>query len=183
MKKGIDLIAKERQRQINNGYDANHDLQHDFGKTKSDMDFLQKAKEAIMKVEHTGNLVVEKMEYTADLNGIRNAKATVLFGKRLKERRDYTMEWDREKEEFANVNPKTDLYMSSKRAYKDFKISQMTERELFDLLRKANRRRKSAERKVRKLRDKVRYINRDAMRAGCTTSPERGASCRTQTLH
>ena len=41
----------------------------------------------------------------------------------------------------------------------------MTERELFDLLRKANRRRMSAERKVRILRDKVRYINRDAMRA------------------
>lgn len=30
MKKGIDLIAEERQRQINNGYDANHDLKHDF---------------------------------------------------------------------------------------------------------------------------------------------------------
>lgn len=30
MKNGIDLIAEERQRQINNGYDANHDLQHDF---------------------------------------------------------------------------------------------------------------------------------------------------------
>ena len=134
-------------------------------KTKSDMDFLQKAKEAIMKVEHTGNLVVEKLEYAADLNGIRNAKATVLFGKRLKERRDYTMEWDREKEEFVNVNPKTDLYKSFKREYNDFKISQMTERELFDLLQKANRRRKSAERKVRILRDKVRYINRDAVRA------------------
>lgn len=129
------------------------------------MDFLQKAKKAIMKVEHTGNLVVEKLEYTADLNGIRNAKATVLFGKRRKKRRDYTMEWDREKEEFVNVNPKTDLYTSFKREYNDFKISQMTERELFDLLQKANRRRKSAERKVRILRDKVRYINRDAMRA------------------
>lgn len=129
------------------------------------MDFLQKAREAIMKVEHTSNLVVEKLEYGIDLNGIRNAKATVLFGKRLKERRDYTMEWDREKEEFANVNPKTDLYMSSKREYNDFKISQMTERKLFDLLQKANRRRKSAERKVRILRDKVRYINRDAMRS------------------
>lgn len=34
-----------------------------------------------------------------------------------------------------------------------------------NLLRKANRRRKSAENKVRILRDKVRYINRDAMRA------------------
>lgn len=30
MKKGIDLIAEERQRQINKGYDANHDSQHDF---------------------------------------------------------------------------------------------------------------------------------------------------------
>lgn len=129
------------------------------------MDFLQKAKEAIMKVEHTGNLVVEKLEYAADLNGIRNVKATVLFGKILEERRYYTMEWDREKEEFVIDEPKTDLYMSSKRAYNDFKISQMTERELFDLLRKANRRRKSAERKVRILRDKVRYINSDAMRA------------------
>jgi hypothetical protein len=129
------------------------------------MNFIQKAKEAIMKVEHTGNLVVEKLEYDIDPNGIRNAKATVLFGKILNERRDYTMEWDREKEEFANVNPKTDLYMSFKRAYNDFKMSQMTERELFDLLRKANRRRKSAERKVRILRDKVRYINRDAMRS------------------
>ena len=125
------------------------------------MDFLQKAKKAIMKVEHTGNLVVEKLVYNINQNGIRNAKATVLFGKRLKERRDYTMEWDREKEEFAIVNPKTDIYMSFKREYNDFKISQMTERELFDLLRKANRRRKSAERKVRILRQ----INRDAMRA------------------
>lgn len=129
------------------------------------MDFLQKAKEAIMKVEHTSNLVVEKLEFAADLNGLRNVKATVLFGKRLKKRRYYTMEWDREKEEFANVNPKTDLNMSFKREYNDFKISQMTERELFDLLQKANRRRKSAERKVCILRDKVRYINRDAMRA------------------
>lgn len=128
------------------------------------MGFIQKAKEAIMKVEHTCNLV-EKLEYDIDLNGIRNAKATVLFGKTLMERRDYTMEWDREKEEFVNVNPKTDLYMSSKIAYNDFKISQMSEQKLFDLLRKANRRRKSAENKVRILRDKVRYINRDAMRA------------------
>lgn len=125
------------------------------------MNFIQKAKEAIMKVEHTDNLVVEKLEYDIDMNGIRNAKATVLFGKILTERRDYTMEWDRESEEFTNVNPKTDLYMSSKIAYNDFKISLMTERKLFDLLRKANRRRKSAERKVRILRD----INRDAMRA------------------
>jgi hypothetical protein len=30
MKTGIDLIAEERQRQINKGYDSNHDLQHDF---------------------------------------------------------------------------------------------------------------------------------------------------------
>lgn len=29
-KKGIDLIAEERQRQINNGYDSNHDMHHDF---------------------------------------------------------------------------------------------------------------------------------------------------------
>ena len=35
MKKGIELIAEERQRQINNGYDANHDLQHDFGELTS----------------------------------------------------------------------------------------------------------------------------------------------------
>ena len=30
MKTGIELIAEERQRQINNGYDVNHDSQHDF---------------------------------------------------------------------------------------------------------------------------------------------------------
>lgn len=30
MKTGIELIAEERQRQINIGYDSNHDLQHDF---------------------------------------------------------------------------------------------------------------------------------------------------------
>lgn len=136
-----------------------------MAKTKSDMNFIQKAKEAIMKVEHTGNLVVEKLEYDIDMNGIRNAKATVLFGKILTERRDYTMEWDREKEEFVNVNPKTDLYMSSKIAYNDFKISQMTERKLFDLLRKANRRRKSAERTVHKMRGTIRRINDDAMKA------------------
>ncbi len=132
------------------------------------MNFLKKAKEAIMKVEHTNNLVVEKLEYGIGLNGIRNAKATVLFGKRLKERRDYTMEWDREKKKFVIDGPKTDLYKSFKREYNDFKISQMTERELFDLLRKANRRRKSAERKVRILRDKVRYVNHGVV----ATEPE-----------
>jgi len=30
MKTGIELITEERQKQINNGYDANHDSQHDF---------------------------------------------------------------------------------------------------------------------------------------------------------
>ena len=30
MKTGIELIAEERQRQINNGYDSDHDSQHDF---------------------------------------------------------------------------------------------------------------------------------------------------------
>ena len=30
MKTGIELVAEERQRQINNGYDSNHDLHHDF---------------------------------------------------------------------------------------------------------------------------------------------------------
>ena len=30
MKTGIELIAEERQKQINNGYDVNHDSQHDF---------------------------------------------------------------------------------------------------------------------------------------------------------
>lgn len=30
MKKGIDLITEERQKQNNNGYDTNHDSQHDF---------------------------------------------------------------------------------------------------------------------------------------------------------
>ena len=30
MKKGIELITEERQNQINKGYDANHDMHHDF---------------------------------------------------------------------------------------------------------------------------------------------------------
>ena len=30
MKSGVELIAEERQSQINNGYDTNHDANHDF---------------------------------------------------------------------------------------------------------------------------------------------------------
>lgn len=41
----------------------------------------------------------------------------------------------------------------------------MSKEELADLLRKANRRRKSAERTVRKMRDTIRRINDDAMTA------------------
>jgi len=35
MKTGVELISEERQRQINKGYDANHDSQHDFRKLMS----------------------------------------------------------------------------------------------------------------------------------------------------
>ena len=52
-----------------------------------------------------------------------------------------------------------------KREYRDFKLSKMTKQEIFALLVKANRRRKSAERKAYKLRDKIRRINDDAMTA------------------
>lgn len=35
MKTGIELIAEERQRQINNGYDAQHDSHHNFDELAS----------------------------------------------------------------------------------------------------------------------------------------------------
>ena len=130
------------------------------------MDFIQKAKEAIMKAEHTCDVVIPRMSYDSIVRGgIKDVKVTAWFGKRLKNQREYTMDWDYEKQEFVNINPTPDLMKAFKREYNDYKISGMTEQELFDLLRKANRRRKSAERKAYKLRGKARRINNDALTA------------------
>lgn len=134
------------------------------------MDLIQKAKEAIMKAEHTSNVVVVSLSYDISMSygGIREAKARVWLGKRMKTTREYTMYWDAEKEEFVNINPKPDLISSFKREYNDFKISSMTEEELFALLRKANSRRKSAERKLRLKQAKCRRISADSLRQSGT---------------
>ena len=126
------------------------------------MDFIQKAKEVIMRAEHTSDVVIPRMSYNADARGIKDVKVTAWFGKRLKNQREYTMDWDNEKQEFVNINPKPGLMKAFKREYNDCKISGMTEQELFALLVKANRRRKSAERKAYKLKGKLRRVNHDA---------------------
>ena len=69
---------------------------------------------------------------------------------------------DDKREEF--VEPEG-LLSCFKREYRDFKLSKMTRQEIFALLVKANRRRKSTERKAYKLQDKIRRINDDAMTA------------------
>ena len=69
---------------------------------------------------------------------------------------------DDKREEFVEQEG---LLSSFKREYRDFKLSKMTRQKIFALLIKANRRRKSTERKAYKLRDKIRRINDDAMTA------------------
>ena len=56
MKTGIELIAEERQRQINNGYDSNHDLQHDF------RELTDAAKEALADYYDNAELFVDLAE-------------------------------------------------------------------------------------------------------------------------
>ena len=55
MKTGIELIAEERQRQINNGYDSNHDLQHDFRELTDAARTYIDAAVLITKSEEIGN--------------------------------------------------------------------------------------------------------------------------------
>ena len=127
------------------------------------MDLQQKALEAIKKAEGTDRVFLESMKYTITANEpMRGAEVTVHIGEELR-RRTYRLPWNPLTQEFEA--PKMGLFDNFTREYRDFKISRMTKDELFMLLRKANRRRKSAERKARKLRGKARRINNDALTA------------------
>jgi hypothetical protein len=98
----------------------------------------------------------------SNAEGLKDVHVTAFVGTEITRPQHYTLQWDDKRKEF--VEPEC-LLSSFKREYRDFKLSKMTMQEIFALLVKTNRRRKSTERKVYKLRDKIRRINDDAMTA------------------
>lgn len=78
----------------------------------------------------------------------------------------FTLSWDKTTEQFA-VDEDVDKNLAKifQSELRRFKIDSKSKQDLFILLVKANRRRKSTERKAYKLRDKIRRINDDAMTA------------------
>ena len=124
------------------------------------MDLQQKALEAIKKAEGTDSVWLMSMKYTVSANeGMRGAEVVVRIGEERR-KRTYRLPWNQVTKEFI-VEPQG-LFDTFMQEYRDFKISSMTKDELFSLIRKANRRRKSAERKAYKLKGKLLRVNHDA---------------------
>lgn len=132
------------------------------------MDLQQKALEAIKKAEKTERVTITDWHLSASMTeGISVVDVTAQVVRRRVSTMSYQLVWDEERQEFIEL---TGMYISHycrfNRELTDIKRSQRyTKAELFSLLRKANRRRKSAERKVYKLRGKARRISDDAMTA------------------
>lgn len=95
MKKGIDLIAEERQKQINNGYDSNHDSQHDFSELVSAAKTYIDAAILTVKSEEIGN---------SDEASISWHKDNEPF-----EWKDLKLEWPWEEETFKPTTSLKDL--------------------------------------------------------------------------
>ena len=127
------------------------------------MNFIDMATDAIKRIEKTDRVIVSELQTTiSNADGMKDLHVTAFVGTELTRPQHYTLRWDDKRKEF--VKPKG-LLSSFKREYRDFKLSKMTKQEIFALLVKANRRRKSTEHKAYKLRDKIRRINDDAMTA------------------
>ena len=127
------------------------------------MDLRDMATDAIKRIEKTDRVIISELQATiSNAEGLKDVHVTAFVGTELTRPQHYTLRWDDKRKEF--VEPEG-LLSSFKREYRDFKFSKMTRQEIFALLVKANRRRKSTERKAYKLRDKIRRINDDAMAA------------------
>lgn len=127
------------------------------------MDLRDMATDAIKRIEKTDRVIISELQTTiSNAEGMKDVHVTAFVGTGIMRKQHYTLRWDDKRKEF--VEPKC-LLSSFKREYRDFKLSKMTKQEIFALLVKANRRRKSAERKAYRLRDKIRRINDDAMTA------------------
>ena len=127
------------------------------------MILIDKATDAIKRIEKTDRVIISELQTTiSNADGMKDVHVTAFVGTGIMRPQHYTLQWDDKRKEF--VEPKS-LLSSFKREYCDFKLSKMTKQEIFALLVKSNRRRKSAERKAYKLRDKIRRINDDAMTA------------------
>lgn len=71
--------------------------------------------------------------------------------------------WSANLLDFSVEERYSDLIGVFMQEFRDFKLNRLSKHDLFFLLQKANRRRKSEERKVKKLREKLHRVNHDAL--------------------
>lgn len=132
------------------------------------MDLQQKALEAIKKAEKTDRVTITGWRLSASMtDGISLVDVTELVFRQRMDTMQYQLVWDDERDDFVELTGMHVMHCCRfNRQLTDIKRSQrLTKAELFELLRKANRRRISAECKVRKLHAKARRISNDAMTA------------------
>ena len=105
------------------------------------MNIRAKATDAIKRMEKTNSVIISDLRtsFSAE-DGMGDVHVTAFVGTEVSRPKYYTLRWDKERQEFVDV---PDLISQFKREYRDFKLSGMTKQELFALLVKANRRRKS----------------------------------------
>lgn len=116
------------------------------------MDLEQKVLEAIKKAEQTDRLEILSYHFSEDCDGIIIIDVVAHVFRRRMWTMQYQLVWNEECGDFAEVTASRFIHRFD-RYIGDIKRSQqITRSELFSLLRKANRRRKTAEDKVRKLR-------------------------------
>lgn len=111
----------------------------------------EKMRQAIQFKEKTEKVVIESAKYNVAMTvGICDVKVTAYVGDN-KERHEYTMDWHKQTRQFVNVRRMSHgLIDDFKRQYNEMKISQMPPEMIFRLLQKANKRRKTVERNMRK---------------------------------
>ena len=125
-----------------------------------------KVQEAVALVERVrpNDVILLSREYTVSTKEgpSQDIKVKVAFKNSKVQEAAYILTWDERREQFTvDVSVDKNLINQFMREFRRFKIESKSKQELFILLVKANRRRKSAERKVGKLRGRLRKADDD----------------------
>ena len=125
----------------------------------------ERAADALRQHFGTDLVVIEWMRCWMTLCEVTDVDVMAYIGNDIRPHH-FTLSWDKTTEQFA-VDEDVDKNLAKifQREFRRFKIDSKSKQDLFILLVKANRRRKSAERKLRLECAKARRISGDAMTA------------------
>lgn len=114
------------------------------------MSMNEKIRQTIMEAEQADNVILESVRFNvSDYQNTSEIKVTALVGNRNPKERSYTLRYDTETDTYGIVNQPS-LYGRFKYEYNLFQLDRLSKEEIFVLLTKANDRRKTVERNMRK---------------------------------